>query len=73
MANPEDRRNWDAAERRATAADLIGSLLAKIDDAAGCGSSLTDSDCHSGGDDADTQIWPEHDDRSAWAVTARAH
>ena len=68
-----ERRSRDASEQRATAADLIGSLLAKIDVSAGSVGSFTDSDGDAGGNDADAQIWPGHDDRIAWAVTARAH
>ena len=68
-----ERRNWDAAEQRATAADLIGSLLARIDDAAGSVGSSSDSSGDAGDNSADALISPGHDDRTAWVVTARAH
>lgn len=61
-----ERRNQDADEQRATAADLIGSLLARIDHAAGGVRSPSASNEDEGGNDADGQIWPGHDDRIAW-------
>ena len=69
----EGRRNGDAAEQRVVAADLISSLLARIHDAADIGGDLTSSGDDVGGEDVTAPNWPGHGDRTAWAVTARAH
>ena len=64
----------DAAEQHAIATGFVGSLLARIDAAAAPGreeSAGSDTDGGTGGDPA--QAWPGHDDRTAWAVSARAH
>ena len=60
-----ERRNRDAAEQRTTAADLTGSLLARIVDAAGSMGTPPVSDGEVGGNDADEPIWLGHDDRIA--------
>ena len=64
----------DAAEQRAIVAGFIGSLLARIDAAAAPGGAgPVDSDTDRAADDYAAQTWPGLDDRTAWAVSARAH
>ena len=64
----------DAAEQRAIATGFIGSLLARIDAAAAPGEARSEgSDADGGADDDAAQAWPGYDDRTAWAVSARAN
>ena len=64
----------DAAEQHAIAFGFIGSLLARIDPAAAPGGEESAGSDADGGADGDAaHAWPGHEDRTAWAVSARAH